>query len=340
MKKTPERKPDPAFVGPASVFAAAGVDTMLTERSPSGVVTMKETLRRLDMNLLVVLDALLTEQNVTRASERLGMSQPAVSNALNRLRYLIGDPLFTRGGAGIIPTSRALQLCAPLNESLRLIESALSPPHFDPRTARQTFRLALSDWASTVMLPRFLASQADRAPGIVIETQPKALPTVPDLLDKNRVDFAVGVFMQIPPRLAGETVARERYVCLMRKGHPLAKRELTLATIAGARQVCLQSIPSATAMFDKFLRERQLHREVAAVVNQCAAIPEIVARTELVACLLEGIADAVVRNSPHKLVKRVIPIEPVEIKLVWHNLTRLYAAHEWLRTEIIRACVD
>jgi DNA-binding transcriptional LysR family regulator len=155
-----------------------------------------------------------------------------------------------------------LQLRAPLTESLRLIESALAPPCFDPRTARQTFRLALSDWASLVVLPRFAAQHGDSAPGIVIETQLKALPTVPDLLDRNRVDFAVGVFMQIPPRLAGETVSQKRYVCLMREGHPLAKGEITLERVTRVRQVSLQSIPSATAMIDTLQAERQLRREV------------------------------------------------------------------------------
>lgn len=173
----------------------------------------------------------------------------------------------------------------------------------------------------------------------MIETQPKALPTVPDLFDKNRIDFAVRVYMKIPTQLVGQTVARERYVCLMRDRHPLAKKKLTLEVVAAARQVCLQSIPSATAMFDSLLEERHLNRNAVTIITQSAAIPAIVADTELVACVLEGIADTLMRSSPRALTKRVLPIDPVEIKLVWHNLTRISAAHEWMRAEIVKACM-
>jgi DNA-binding transcriptional LysR family regulator len=126
-------------------------------------------LRRIDLNLLVILDALLSEQHVTRAAERLHLSQPAVSHALARLRDLLGDPLLVRAGASLVPTSRALELMAPLAEALAQVQSLLAPNAFDPATAKRTFRLAMSDYGAAIVLPGLIRTLRHEAPGIDLQ---------------------------------------------------------------------------------------------------------------------------------------------------------------------------
>lgn len=299
---------------------------------------MSEALRRLDLNLLVVFDALMGQRSVTRASERLGMTQPAVSNALGRLRHLLGDALFIRTGSGVIPTVRALELATPVRESLRLVETALAPAGFDASTAARTFRLALSDLAVLAIVPPLARRLAAAAPGIAIEVQPKTLPTVPNLLDQNQIDLAIGIFRDLPPRFDSRVVCRSPYLCLMRRNHALARGPMTLSAVARARHLSLRAVPTATMLIDELLARERLSRSVVLTVNQCAAIPEIIESSDLVVCLLEPIVRALPGLAGRGLVARRVRTKPAETKLVWHMSATEHAANAWLRRQILDVC--
>jgi DNA-binding transcriptional LysR family regulator len=285
---------------------------------------------------MVVFEALMNEGSVTAASERLGMTQPAVSNALSRLRYLLNDRLFIRGGIGIVPTSRALEIAGPLRDALRLIEASVAPQVFDPLTSRHTFQLALSDAAVLALLPPLMQRLSRDAPGIVIQTQPKALPSLPNLLDKNQIDMAIGLFPRVPPRFESHVLFNDHYVCLMRRNHPLADAELDLDALARTDHVSLRAVPSATAQIDEFMAAKGLGRRIMVTTNQVAAIPRILEDTDLVACILESTARAIAEILPDKIVKRQVDVGSVEIRLVWHTDLMSTMAGNWLRKEIIQ----
>jgi DNA-binding transcriptional LysR family regulator len=165
-------------------------------------------LRRIDLNLLVILDALLSEQHVTRAAERLHLSQPAVSHALARLRDLLGDPLLVRAGAGLVPTSRAMELMAPLTEALAQVQSLLAPNAFDPATTRRTFRLAMSDYGAAIVLPGLIRTLRSEAPGIDLQISHASREGMLDGILNGDIDIAVGVFRKCPTNCAAPAVRR------------------------------------------------------------------------------------------------------------------------------------
>src|SRR5437764_13596203 len=155
----------------------------------------KMSLAGLDLNLLVVLDALFTERSVTRAARRVGLTQPALSNALARLRIQLDDPLFVRSGRGIIPTARALEMQPVIADALKRIEGALQEGKFDPRTSRRVFRVIASDYIEAVLLPSILARLEAEAPYVDLEIRPPPTTTSAprDMLERGEVDIALGV---------------------------------------------------------------------------------------------------------------------------------------------------
>lgn len=299
---------------------------------------MAATLRGIDMNLLVVLDALMSERNVTRAGERLGMTQPAVSNALKRLRALTGDRLFVRGGDGIVPTLRAVELSEPLRDALNRIELALAPTAFDPGSAELTFNLAFSDQANLIVLPPLATLLHAEAPGIELNAVAKALPTLPILLDKNQIDVAVGIFTDVPTRFRSEVLFQDRYVCLMRRDNPLAEGPLTLNRLDKAAHILLRSHPSAQALFDDVMAAHGLRRRSAVATTQTGAIGPIVRGGNMVACILAGIVEALPAEDRRGLICRTVPVPPVDIKLAWHVAGSDNVANRWLRSRIREVC--
>ncbi len=172
-------------------------------------------LRRIDLNLLVILDALLSEQHVTRAAERLHLSQPAVSHALARLRDLLGDPLLVRAGASLVPTPQALELMAPLAEALAQVQSLLAPNTFDPATARRTFRLAMSDYGAAIVLPGLIRTLRREAPGIDLQISHASREGMLEGVLNGDIDVAAGVFPEMPNELRSTPLFEEHYVCLV-----------------------------------------------------------------------------------------------------------------------------
>src|ERR1700679_549436 len=172
---------------------------------------MAVNLGAVDLKLLVVFDAIMTERNVSRAGARIGMSQSATSNALNRLRELLADQLFIRTGSGMQPTAVALRLTTPIHEALQLVRSALEPSLFDPSNSTWTYRLAISDHASIVMLPSLAEHLARVAPGVRLVLRPKVNAEVAGQLDANEIDFAIGVIPALQRRFNRASLFRDSY---------------------------------------------------------------------------------------------------------------------------------
>ena len=195
-------------------------------------------LASIDLNLLLVFDAIMQEKNVTRAGDRIGMSQPAMSNALNRLRYHINDELFVRSSEGMLPTPRAVELSTPIRGALDGIESALDPTEFDPLISTRTFTIGTNDYCVSILIPKLAAAMQQDAPNINIRLMSSAGHTF-EMLDSQEIDFGISAISEVPDRYGNEICIEDKYVLLMRKNHPLSKGKITNEQFANARHMVI-----------------------------------------------------------------------------------------------------
>lgn len=238
-----------------------------------------------DLNLLRVLDALLRERNVSRAAERLALSQPAVSNALGRLRDLLDDPLLVRVGRSMQPTPRALELEAPIRTALQQIEESLSEGvRFDPASSRQRFRIALTDYVELLCMPRLLQELAVEAPGVQIVTQHLS-PSLPvEALEKGELDLALGRFEEVPAYFVRRQWMSETLQLAVRRDHPQLQNAPDLPTFLNLRHLWVHGGQSK-GMVDQWLAEQGLQRQIAYTTANYLQAAHIAATTDLVAVL-------------------------------------------------------
>ncbi|RFP16840.1 LysR family transcriptional regulator [Duganella sp. BJB488] len=299
-------------------------------------------LHGIDLNLLVAFDALICERNVTRAGVRIGRTQPAMSAALARLRLLLKDDLFVRSASGLQPTPRALELAAPLGEALASIQRTLAfTQAFEPSRAAVRFTLALSDHPAVVMLPALLARLAHKAPGVTLRIKSfSAREDALALLDAGEADAAVGVPGGSTPRIPTLPLFEERFVCVARKGHPLADKKLTLKRFLDCRHLLVSPEGDGVGHVDVKLAQLRRRRQVAVTLPQMYAAPAVVAGGDLLATLMEG----VVRASGMARALAVLPLppeldlEPVPFVLHWHRRNDAHPAQRWLRDQVALVC--
>jgi DNA-binding transcriptional LysR family regulator len=287
-----------------------------------------------DLNLLNVFDAVMTELNVTRASERLNMTQPAVSNALKRLRHLLNDELFIKVPSGVSPTPKAMQIWQPLREALNQIRQTLEPVEFNPDTETATFTIALNDFNAALILPPLMKVIEAIAPNINLRTIPNTHINAPMLLEQAEIDIAIGVFPNPPPRLRSQTLLTSPWICVMRRGHPLARKKLTLDRYAQANHLLVTLTGESTGVTDPLLQEQGLNRRVGLTVNQFSVAPQILVNSDLIATLptrvvqLSSIADQL------HLTPVPIEIPSTSIKMMWHERSQRSTAQTWFRTQL------
>jgi len=242
-------------------------------------------LRSIDLNLLVVLDALLDERHVSRAALRLGMSQPAASNALARLRHLFGDPLLERTAAGMVLTPRAEAARGPLKTLLAGVTGVLDPPPPDPRSLRQVVRMVMADMPAREAIVPLLERLAETAPGIDLVIQPWRGPArTVEALRQGDADLALAVVDDPDPDIVRMELFREHYRAILRRDHPAAGR-LTLENWLEWPHVMVSGRSERRSHLDDRLAERGLKRRVGIVVPSFLAVPEIVARSDMIALL-------------------------------------------------------
>jgi DNA-binding transcriptional LysR family regulator len=294
-------------------------------------------LRRLDLNLLVVFDALMVDANVTKAANRIGLSQPAMSNALNRLRAFADDDLFVRTPDGMRPTAKALEMAPAVRSGLSSIERALEPAEFDPSTAQRTIRIDTNDYVVTTLLPRLIPVLEREAPGIDLQVFPQTGRTF-ERLDAQEVDFGVSSYGTLAERFDSGVLARDDYVVLMRPRHPLAGANLTVARYAAATHLLVSPRGDSVGFVDAALAERGFTRRVALTINQFSAAPAIVAACDLVVTLPRRVAEQL--GSYFKLVQKPCPVAAPDafsvVSIVWHRRFGLNPALEWFRDRAIQ----
>lgn len=289
---------------------------------------MQTNVGGLDLNLLVVFAAVMDEKNVTRASQRLGKSQPATSNALNRLRHIIGDPLFVPGPRGMQPTQRALEIATPVRNALEELQSTLRQSEFRPDASSHTFTVAMSWFSSAVLLPEVTSRTSKTLVNVV--TVPKVYATIREELASGRVDFAVGATFEAPWRFMSKVLFTDTYCCLMREDHPL-KDSLTYENYLAAPHVVVRSFGDGGNLFEHKLNSEGHFRRIAASATQLSAIPDMLRRSDMILSVQRRVMDTLGKQSG--LIVRKIPIdlEPVRVQLAWDEARTRNAPNKWMR---------
>ncbi|CAM2160252.1 LysR family transcriptional regulator [Paraburkholderia tropica] len=293
-------------------------------------------LRRLDLNLLVTLDVLLDELNVTRAAERLAFSQPAVSVQLARLRDLLGDPLLLPGPRGMRPTARAESLREPLREALDALERAVAPEGpFDPSAAQHTWRVSATDYGeSTVVLPALnaLRATAPHTRLAVIELPPANLARA---AEQGEIDLAMHIVSGAPDTLRQKLLFKERYVLAGRAGHPRLKRRPNAKQFCELEHVIVSPDGGGfRGVTDEALAQAGLARRVVLSVPHFLFVIAAISQTDLVAMLPWRL----VRGNPAlRLVEAPVEVPGYEMCMLWHERVHRDPAHRWLREQIAAA---
>ncbi len=310
------------------------------------MMTRMPNFRTLDLNLLRIFDAVMTERSLTRAARTLSLTQPAVSNALRRLREALGDDLVRRNGFGVEPTPRALALWPAVSESLRQLEASLAPGDFTASKAQDTFVLAMADATAAELIPGLIDILESDAPGVSMRVVPLTTRDPRRLLDDGGADLAVGYFPAVLADLSAQaqagqvvTFAHERqydgeYVCVMRQGHPLARGPMSVARYCAARHLLVSFSGRPFGFIDEALASIGRQRRVVLTVNQFFTAGRVVAHSDLLTVLprhfvgVTGMAD--------ELVQRPLPFDvpTVHVDSLWHRRREREPAHAWLRLAV------
>ncbi|HET6283240.1 MAG TPA: LysR family transcriptional regulator [Polyangia bacterium] len=294
----------------------------------------------LNLNLLVILDALLAEKHVSRAAARVGLSQPAVSNALAQLRRLLGDPLLVRSGRTMVATERAQALAVSLRAGLAALEGALTPPEFDPATAERTFVIAATDFVEFVLLPRLLSRLARTAPGLRLQLRAYPQHRVSTLLETGDADLQIGFYAEVPPSHHTQTLFDDGFVCIIRRDHPRVGKRLTLKTYASLQHILVTSESTGPGVVDIALHKLGLQRTVGLRTSHFLMVPAIVAETDFVAAISLRVADTFVTHLPLRVLPPPLPLPRGSVGQVWHERTQHSPAHRFLRQLIADVARD
>jgi DNA-binding transcriptional LysR family regulator len=288
---------------------------------------------RLDLNLLVVFHHLLIHKRVSVIAPLLGMSQPAVSSALGRLRAHLGDELFLRTQAGMTPTPYALQLAEPVAAALDGLQQALNVrAAFDPLTSTRSFTMAMTDVGEMYFLPVLVGALTRAAPGVTVQVLSVMQAALREDMATGRIDLAMGLLPQLQAGFFQQALFRQKYICLMRQGHPLATlSRLTLSQFTLAEHVRIVAAGTGHGQVDVALEQQKLHRQFRLTVPHYVALGDVLSHSDLIATVPERFADRTLQ--PFGLTKRDLPIQVAEsaIHQFWHSRLHRDPGQRWLR---------
>ncbi|MCW5625942.1 MAG: LysR family transcriptional regulator [Burkholderiales bacterium] len=294
-------------------------------------------LRRLDLNLLVSLDALLAERNVTRAALRLHVSQPALSAQLARLRAIFDDQLLVPSAKGMLPTPRAEALAAPLHAALRELDGLIrTPTAFDPATAERTFTIVATDYGNFAVIVPVVCQLRREAPRVRIAVREYAPTRLREQLESGEADLFLGAPRITPESLRSRKVLDERFVVVQRKDHPRGKAPLDLDAYCSLEHVLVSPGDGGfTGFMDEMLEGMGRRRNVVLAVQQFLVVPKILTRSNLVSTLPERLAEAFADELDVFDLPVVMP--SFTLAASWHPRRQDDPAHQWLRDTLVEA---
>jgi DNA-binding transcriptional LysR family regulator len=290
-------------------------------------------LRRLDLNLLVILDALYDEGTITRVAERLQLSQPTVSGALGKLRTLLNDELFIRSHGTMQPTERAMQLRTPVQKVLQMVRlEILEQAGFDPMSLTDTITISTSDIGELEFLPGLLERLSSLAPEASIRTVLRDPRALAEAMEQGEIDLAIGYFPDLQAAVFKQQVLFSHgAVCLVRRDHPLYAHGITFAQYRAARHLVVIQESRLQDVIDQALSEHGIVRNIALTISHFVNVPPLIARSDLVATLPRPVAARSSQFYPLTLLEAPFPIASMEIKQVWHRRFHNSPKLIWLR---------
>jgi DNA-binding transcriptional LysR family regulator len=294
----------------------------------------------MDLNLLVVFDAIMRDRSVTRAGQRLGLSQPAMSHALTRLRHMLKDELFIRSPNGMLPTPRADDLAAPIRIALDGLQQSLEPVQFDPSKATTSFRIAVDNYAAVVLVAPIAAHIARIAPRVTLDFRPSGTLNVPEMLDRSELQLAIGPSGAQGERFSRRRLLQDQFVVVHRKGHPAIKAPV----LSAEKLTTLSQLEISSAQFGTDFAEtgpeRSKPRPRPAMRAPFLSAAQILATSDLVSVLPLNVAKGMTRS--HHLVFRRLARspKPIEATMVWLRRLDNQPAHAWLRDVVSVATSD
>ena len=289
-------------------------------------------LHELDLNLLVVFNQMLVERRVSKVAETLGVSQPAVSNSLAKLRKLFGDELFLRTPKGMEPTPYADQLAESVSYALAMIHSGVNQrSSFEPSSARRAITIGMTDIGEIYFLPALIERLHREAPGVTLSTVRNAAINLRDELESGKVDLAIGLLPQLKAGFFQRRLFTQRYVCLMRRGHRLDKRKLSLAEFSAAEHLVVISAGTGHGKVDELLQRSGVVRNVRLTVPHYVSVGHILRGSDLIATVPERLAERLVEPFGLVSVPHPAKLPDVAINAFWHAKYHRSPANRWLR---------
>ncbi|MBY4896688.1 LysR family transcriptional regulator [Cupriavidus sp. AU9028] len=304
------------------------------------------SLRNVDLNLLVVLEALLAERHISRAALRLQLSQPAVSHALARLRQLLDDPLLVRGQGGLVLTPRAHALAEPLAQALAQVRILLGPAGFQPATARRTFSVAMTDHAALAVLPALLRTVRKAAPGIELVVMQASTEAMTAEVAEGRAELAIGDFAFIPDDIRSVRLFEEDYACAVDATTVRGQGRLDAVAYLARSHVLVSSRPAAHAdplsshadPIDAAIARHNGRRKIACVVPHAGLAPALIAGTNLVLTAPRRALAALADDPAFAVFDPPLPLPAFTVSAIWPARLDADPAHLWLRERVAAAC--
>jgi len=298
-------------------------------------------LHELDLNLLIIFNQLLVERRVSKVADNLGVSQPAVSNSLAKLRKLLGDELFLRTPKGMEPTPYADQLAESVSYALSMIHSGINQrTSFEPSTAKRSFTIGMTDVGEIYFLPALIERLRRDAPGVTLSTVRNTTVNVRDEMEAGKVDIAIGLLPHLKAGFFQRRLFMQSYVCLMRRGHRLDKRKISAAEFCAAEHLVVVSAGTGHGKVDELLQRSGIERTVRLNVPHYVSVGHILQGSDLIATVPERLADRLL--DPFGLVKVAHPakLPDIAINLFWHAKYHRSPANRWLRAVLFELFSD
>lgn len=297
-------------------------------------------LDKIDLNLFVVFDAVYVEKNLTRAGDRLGMSQPAVSNALARLRRVFKDKLFVKTSQGMQPTALAKQLAEPVQQALGLFDLSLCGVEFDPATSDRVFRLAMTDYGASLLLPELAARVKVLAPNASLRVQHLTESTIQKSLEMGKIDLAFSSQMRVGADFYEKTLYSDRFVCLVRMDHPEVGDTIDIDQFVKLDHILYAPQGGKLGVVDRELAKFGLALKIAVFAPHVLTIPSIIEKTDFIATIPERLILPYVEGKKLRLVEPPVFVPGFDMKQFWHQTTANDAANKWLRNLIADLCAE
>jgi DNA-binding transcriptional LysR family regulator len=298
-------------------------------------------LKDVDLNLMLIFHELMMEKRVSAVAVKLGLSQPAVSNALKRLRTLLGDELFQRTSKGMEPTPYANQLAEPIAYALSAIHSSLNEKYtFDPMTSERTFTLGVTDIGEIYFLPRLMDWLAKVAPHVTVSSVRNTSVNMRDEMEAGHVDLAIGLLPQLKAGFFQRRLFQQPYVCMFRAGHALDGDAMTVEQFCTADHVVVVAAGTGHADMDATIEKKGIKRRIKLTVPHFVAVGHILATTDLISSVPERFARACVAPFNLRYVPHPVVQAPIDINLFWHAKYHRDPGNQWLRGVIFDTFSD